>query len=246
MKKSLALALLAGCAGGASAKLELVNQTGSSSPAALLADGTSLRLKMIAVYLAEDVDPVSFDNVGQTAMIWIHPQCDGDISGCNVSGMELPANGPRVTEYFDLARPTEEVNAELSSSPADVPAGSYRFVRVELCKGLGGQTVADEPTMMWKGAGMPAELPFVSGDCARTSLPFDPPLELAAGDSVAVELGYDLNRAIVVAPAIQAQQCTRSDDGEWRCFRACAEAGSGMRACMDFPDFAPTARVIAP
>lgn len=246
MKRSLALLLLAGCTGSASAKLELANRTGAASKPgaqALLADGTSLRLKVIAVYLAEDVDPVTQHNVGQTAMIWVNPECRGDISGCNVEGFVEPAGGPRVTTFFDLARPTAEVNAELNSQPAEVMPGVYRYARVELCKGLNGESQASAPTMMWKGAGMPAELPFVSGDCGRTSLPFDPPLELVDGDAVAVELGYDLAQAVVVGAPGDVSGCTsNSIAGDPRCFRACVAVSPGVRACLDFPELTPSAQ----
>src|SRR6185436_15117013 len=111
---------VSGCMGGASARLELDNRTAAppAHAAALLADGTSLRVKLIAAYLAEDVDPVTQNNVGRTSMIWLNPECEDDIGGCNVAGIAQPA-GPRVTTYFDLARPTAEVNAELNSQ--DMP-----------------------------------------------------------------------------------------------------------------------------
>jgi hypothetical protein len=247
------IAATAACDGGATARLALTNQT--SVPrvqgAAVLADGTALRLKLIAVYLAEDVDPVTMNNVGATEMIWENPQCGGDIDGCNVDGFSQPA-GPRITSYFDLARPTAEVNAELNSQGATVTPGSYRYARVELCKAYGGEHMATVPTMMWAGPGMAAEQPFTSGDCGRTSLPFDPPLALAAGDSVEVSLGYDLGEAIVAGAPGTGQGCSFSiaghDDpgGAPHCFRACVDVDAHARVCMDFPEFAPSATATAP
>src|SRR4051794_31895323 len=83
---------LSGCVGSASARLELANNTATppAHAAALLADGTSLRLKLIAAYLAEDIDPLTQNNLGPSAMIWLNPECNGDISNCNVAGMTLP------------------------------------------------------------------------------------------------------------------------------------------------------------
>jgi hypothetical protein len=240
-------------------RLELANQTPAAAersagapggPDGVLADGTSLRLKLIAVYLAEDVDPVTQNNVGQTAMIWMNDECRGDISGCNVAGMALPP-GPRVAQYFDLARPTEEINAELNSQGQPLSPATFRYARVELCKSLGGQAQADVPTLMWRGPGMTAEQPFTSGDCGRTSAPFDPPLVLADGDAAAVSLGYDLAAAVVAgAPAAAGQGCGSSiaghDDpgGHPRCFRACVDLDPARRVCMDFPAFAPSARIL--
>jgi len=240
---------LAACTGSASARLELANQTSALSPgvAGLLADGTSLRVKLVAAYLAEDVDPVSQDNVGRSAMIWLNPECGGDISGCNVAGMALPP-GPRITQYFDLARPSAAVNAELNSQDSAIDLATYRYARVELCKSYGGQTQATVPTLMWQGPGMTAEQAFVSGDCGRTSLPFDPPLVVAAGDAVTISLGYDLASAVVAgAPHPSSPHCSFAiaghDDpgGAPHCFRACVDTAADHRVCMDFPALAPTA-----
>jgi hypothetical protein len=207
---------------------------------AALADGTSLRLKMIAVYLVEDVDPVTQNNIGSTAMVWLNPQCGGVIDGCNIDGFAEPS-GPRITSFFDLARPTAEVNAELNSQDAAVSPASYRYARVELCKAY-GQTQATAPTMMWSGPGMAAEQAFSSSDCGRTSQRFDPPLDLAAGDSVEVTLGYDLGAAIVSGPpAPPSQGGAFSIAGIAHSFRACVDVDATSRVCMDFPDFAPSA-----
>jgi hypothetical protein len=248
----IASAALSGCMGSATARLELANQT--ATPAArsadanpqVLADGTSLRLKLISVSLAPDVDPVTMDNIGESVNIWLNPECQGDNSGCNVTGFAQPA-GPRITQYFDLSRPTADVNAELNSQDATITPGTYRYARVELCKALGGQTQADVPTLMWKGPGMAAEQPFVSGDCGRTSLPFDPPLTLAAGDAVTISLGYDLAAAIVAGPPTSGTHCSLAveghDDpsGEPHCFRTCVDTAADHRVCMDFPELAPGA-----
>jgi hypothetical protein len=239
----------AGC-DGATARLTLANQTSAAKTQSLLADGTSLRLKIIAVYLAEGVDPVTMDNVGATEMIWLNPQCNDDIGGCNVDGFTQPA-GPRITDYFDLARPTAEVNAELNSQGAAVSPGTYHYARVEMCKAYGGERMPTVPTMMWAGPGMAHEQPFTSGDCGRTSLPFDPPLELAAGDSVEVTLGYDLGAAIVAGARGSGYGCSiaghNDPSGAPHCFRACVDVDATTRACMDFPDFVPSAaKVTAP
>lgn len=235
---SLALVPLLACSSGASARFELANTTaGARTTPNALPDGTSLRLKIIAVYLAEDVDPTTMNNVGATEMIWLNPQCNGDISGCNVDGFAAPS-GPRITDYFDLARPTAEVNADLNSQAVTVSPGSYKYARLELCKAYDGQNEATVPTMMWRGPGMTDEQPFTSGDCGRTSQAFDPPLALAAGDSVEVTLGYDLG-ASIVSGAPGAGGFTIAGVDHW--FRDCADLDDTHRACMDFPDFAPSA-----
>jgi hypothetical protein len=241
------LLLLVGC-GSASARLELSNQSSSlhTNGSGVLADGTSLELRMIATYLAEDVDPVTMNNVGATSMIWLAPECQGDISGCNIAGYDSPAGGPRVTKYFDLARPSEEVNAELDAQDHPIEATTYRYARIEFCKSYDGMPPS-EPTLLWAGPHMTKEEPFTSGDCGRTSLPFDPPLVVAPGDVVTVRLGYALEHAIVSGqPDPSSEHCSFTvaghDDpsGAPHCFRTCVDTDNG-HDCMDFPDFAPTA-----
>jgi hypothetical protein len=236
MRQLLFTLALTAC-GSATARLEMSNQT-PTARSSVLADGTSLRLKIIAVYLAQDVDPMTMNNIGDAANIWLNPECNGDTEGCNVAGFANPA-GPRITKYFDLARSSTEVNADLESEDLPVDPGSYKYARVDLCKAVGGETEATVPTMMWAGPGMASELPFTSGDCGRTSLPFDPPLSLAAGDAVTVDLGYDLSKAIVSgAPAPSTQYELVGSD---HFYRACEDTSDTSRVCMDFPDFAPTA-----
>jgi hypothetical protein len=210
----------------------------------VLGDGTALRLKLIAVYLTEDIDPVMQDNIGTTSMIWLNPECDGDISGCNVDGLASPPGGPRITSYFDLARPSAEVTADLHAQDTIITAATYRYARIEMCKAMPGETPTI-PTLRWAGPGM-AEQAFTSTDCTRDSIAFDPPLALVEGDAVHVELGYDLAETIVTgAPAPASQPCSSASiAGESRCFRACADTSPTTRSCMDFPAFAPTATQI--
>jgi hypothetical protein len=236
MRQLLLTFALTAC-GSATARLEMSNQT-PMARSSVLADGTSLRLKIVAIYLAEDVDPMTMNNIGSTEMIWLNPECNGDISDCNVDGFDLPA-GPRVTQYFDLARSSDEVTAELESEDLPIDPGSYRYARIELCKAYDQTTHASVPTMMWAGPGMTDEQPFTSGDCGRTSLAFDPPLAIAAGDAVTVDLGYDLGKAIVAgAPDPVSEYMLAGSD---HFYRACDDTSDASRVCMDFPDFAPTA-----
>lgn len=239
MSRAFALILLTACTGSASARLELRNDTPSARTRSLLEDGTSLRMKMVAVYLSEDIDPARHDNTGMTSMIWLNEECGGDISGCNVDAYATPAGGPRVTTFFDLARSSFEVNAEINAQDLPIEPGTYRYARVEMCKAGPGEEPS-LPTVMWRAPGMDHEASFGSTGCTRDSLPFDPPLVIGADDSVSVSLGYDLDASIVVgAPA----SCGLA--GHDRCYRACEDLADGTRACMDVPEFAPTASVDA-
>jgi hypothetical protein len=238
----IALALV-GC-GGASARLQMSNDTPLARSQDALPDGRALELKIIAAYLAADVDPVTMNNVGDTQMIWLNPQCNGEIDGCNIDGFTMPA-GPRITSYFDLARTTDEVNADLNSEDMTIASGSYKYARIELCKAYGDANVPTVPALKWAGPGMTAEQPLFSGDCGRTSLAFDPPLVLGDGDSVSISLGYNLDAALVSgAPMAGTQYSLDGDmdaDGRPHFYRACVDVSDDVRDCMDFPDFAPTA-----
>jgi hypothetical protein len=241
--KLVTLLLLGACGGGgASVHFQMSNDTASARTNSAVAGDDELKLKLIAAYLAEDVDPMTMDNVGATEMIWLNPQCQGDIENCNVSGFAQPDGGPRVTDYFDLARTSAEVNADLNSQGATIEPGSYRYARIEMCKAYVGDTQPTEPTLMWRGPGMTAEQPFTSGDCGRTSVAFDPPLVLAIGDSVAVTLGYDLDTSIVAgAPGSGYTIAGALSDGAPHYFRACEDVDADHRVCMDYPDFVPSA-----
>ncbi len=241
------LAVIAlGACNGASVRLQLSNDTSAVRSTTAATGGVVLKFKLIAAYLTEDVDPITMNNVGATEMIWINPQCADDITGCNVSGYALPSGGPRVTDFFDLARPSADVNAELNSQDNAISPGSYRYARIDMCKAYPGDPPPTDPTLMWRGPGMTSDEPYTSTDCGRTSLAFDPPLEIVAGDSVTVTLGYDLEHAIVAgAPGTSTAGYTidgaTQADGSPHFFRACDDVDATHRVCMDYPDFAPSA-----
>ena len=116
------------------------------------------------------------------------------------------------------------------------PAGTPVAVRLAPVRGGVVLEVADA------GPGMSAEQPFTSGDCGRTSAAFDPPLVLAAGDSVAVTLGYDLATSIVAGAPGQGYTIQGATiDGAPHYFRACEDIDADHRVCMDYPDFVPSA-----
>lgn len=85
---ALVSALGCGTSSSARARLELQNNTGASSLLAKAAGGLALQsiaptstsqfsAKMASVYLVEDVDPATSNNVGTIAMLWVSPHCTG-------------------------------------------------------------------------------------------------------------------------------------------------------------------------
>ncbi|MFL5301476.1 MAG: hypothetical protein ACJ79R_14145 [Anaeromyxobacteraceae bacterium] len=243
------LAALSTACGGATAKLKLRNDTPGAAAqglrSAALASSAPVTpsfvgVKLLAVYLAEDVDPRSQDNVGRTSMIWVNAQCADDISGCNVEGAagDYPH---RVSEFFDLAVGSDAVNAALNSQGRPVDPGTYRYVRMEFCKMQPGEVLA-QPNVAWQTPALPARRAFAYGACGVTSRPFETPLTLAAGDAVSVTVAYDLSTAVVSGtPSYPGDVCFGAAP-DWVCYADCVDdAAGGTRTCFNPPEFTPSA-----
>jgi hypothetical protein len=230
------------CGGSATARLKMRDATSAKAvPArsgAVAAAPSLVGYRMTAVYVSEDIDPITQDNTGRSSMIWIAPECGDDIGGCNPDGE--PGPGPRVKTYFDFAQGADKVNAQLNSQAREVTPGAYKYVRVEFCKLPGGGRPV-QPNVQWSVPGMAAPRSYSFGMCGVTSKAFATPMALAAGDSLEVTLDYDLAQ-LVVSGEPQAQggsQCL-GQAGAQRCFLDCADVG-GVRYCMDAPQFSPSA-----
>lgn len=240
------LLLATGCSQGrATASLAMRNATGSGTASRLAAaagpsapmagDATfvafsRLDLKLVAVYLAEDVDPQTQDNIGQTAMIYLNPECAGDISGCG------PAStyAHQVTTFFDFAQPSAAVNAALNAQQNAIEPATYRYARMEFCKYGPGE----EPNLRWQVPGMSAPATGLFNTCGVTSQPFATPLTLKDGDTVVVELAYDLSQAAMVGTAGGSPATLVDAAGVPHFFMTCVEE-AGHRACLQVPEFVP-------
>jgi hypothetical protein len=151
-------------------------------------DADVFDMKLVAIYLAEDVDPVSQDNRGLTSMFYLNPQClNDDISNCG-TGVDLKY---QVTDFFHYAQNSSLVNAEINAQQRSIqwfdPSGfktsiTYRFVRIENCKFGAGP-----PNLRFKGGNMTTSHSFAVDACGIT-FPIDPPL-------VNLILGYNNNNA---------------------------------------------------
>jgi len=241
---SFALALVA-CGGGqATVKHELANATPGVGLAALrlpdaasklasdavYAAPTMLEVKLVAVYLSEDIDAQQ-NNVGANAMIYLNPECAGDISSCGVD----PSMPHVVQTFFDFAAPSDEVNAAINAQGNAISVGTFRYARMEFCKyGTGGTE-----NLRWQTSAMPAPAEDVYPGCGTTSAPFDVPLVLAAGDSVAVTLSYDLSTAAMIGSPGVGDKDVVDTAGNAHVFQYCHD-DSGVRSCLQIPDFNPS------
>ncbi len=155
---------------------------------------SSFGMKLIAAYLAEDVDPVTQNNVGATEMIYLNPACGDDIGHCELSpgtAFDGTTFTRFVNDYFDFNASSDAVNAAIGSQRRAIPPGTYRYTRLEFCKGNEGHA----PNVRWAADGLtPRE--FFSGGCGVTSAPLSVPLAVATGQAIDVMLSYDLSRAV--------------------------------------------------
>jgi hypothetical protein len=87
-------------------------------------------MKMIAVYIVPDIDPVTSNPKGYSPLIWLNSQCNGDIANCSIQ----PPYTNIVTNFFDFSKGTESVNAFLNSQPISIPPGTYKYIKMEFCK----------------------------------------------------------------------------------------------------------------
>ena len=236
------------CGGSATASLKMRNDTAIARLGALQDAATSggagdaayvtpavLGIKLVAVYIAEDVDPVTQNNRGNTAMIWLNGECADDIEHCG------PASTMQrvITTFFDFAQGTAAVNAALNGQGRKVEPGTYRYARVEFCKYGPG----DQPNVRWQAGTMAAARGFTWGTCAVTSQPFASPLQLADGDSVEVTLAYDLAKVAMegTPPAGNGPGQLVDGTGAARWFSDCVDH-DGLRTCIDWPEFTPSAQ----
>jgi hypothetical protein len=193
---------------------------------------TTFGIKLIAAYLSEDINPDTGNNVGNTAMIYLNSTCADDIMHCDISGGTAEDGNPMslvVTDYFDLALPSAEVNAALNAQGRSITAGTYRYARLEFCKYNSG----DANNLSWGltaagGAADDFTSEFQRNMCTVNSAAFAEPIAIAAGDTVTVSIAYSL------ADSVKQVEAESS-------FGDNCKTESGSRYCFTIPTFTPSA-----
>lgn len=223
------ISLLSACGKStATAKLQFVPQSTANTNSktnALIGDdypASTFKMKMIAAYLSEDVDPITQNNVGATQMIWVAPECADDLMHCNISTGTAEDGLPWsniVTTFFDFSN-TESAAATLNQQNREVTTGIYRYVRLEFCK-----TNPDGyDNVQWASDAVGVtDASFKIDHCGVNSKVFDPPLEINAGNSVTVSLNYSLDDVV-------SEQNWNSNN--------CVNG-----YCFELPQFSPSATV---
>lgn len=151
--------------------------------------------KLVQIYLNEDVGANGYDNVGSSAYIWINPVCG--IEESEDGTRHIANNGncdtTKIEEFFEFARPTAEVNASLNSQESPVRAGTYRYIRLQVCD----NTIAENNIKFTAAAaGLTTAFTGRTNNCILKPVKIDPPLEVAEGDVVKLSLNYNLNKAL--------------------------------------------------
>jgi hypothetical protein len=132
-------------------------------------------------------------------LIWANPDCAIKTSQTEIDEKEYEYDSPsdctddQVDSFFELARPTEEVNAELNSQPYKILPGTYHYVQLGFCedsaKSRNGRFQAD---------GMSEPYETILGGCGLSSLRADPPIVVTEGQSIIVSLTYDLTNTVYI------------------------------------------------
>jgi len=186
---------------------------------------TTFKMKLIAAYLTEDIDPTTYSNVGITSRFFENEACGGDLKHCDISGGDSEDGTPLtkiVTDFFDFS-PGVDVNAALNAQNNPIEATSYKYVRLEFCKYNHENTA----NIQWGGTfggDTVTGASFAENSCTVNSAKLDPALTVAAGDSATVTLDYSVANAV-----------TDSGTGA-----NCATAG-GHNYCFTLPTFTPSA-----
>ena len=164
---------------------------------------TAYGLKMLKVYVSPDQQGATSAPAG---LIWKNAACSVSSSSSTIDGKEFTydyaADGCTddiVTTYFDLARATDAVNAELTSTKYKILPGTYNYVQIEFC--VGG---AKSKNVQFQADGMASVYQITRNTCGVSSAKADPPIVVAEGESVTVSLSYDLSGIIFQRSTITA------------------------------------------
>jgi hypothetical protein len=199
---------------------------------------SAFAVKLTAIYLVEDQEDATAEgdwlgnNIGNQVRVWIDPACGEDVSDESCAG----------AGYFDLNRPSAEVNAALNAQAANAVPGTYRYMKVAL---LGVQQKSANTLLNARWADAASSTPEQEFASLQTEwgVPFTTPLVLAAGDSVTATITYDLSSMVYRGSDAQEKlagqgkyQPNRADD--------CAGAEGAPRTCIEFPALTASASKI--
>jgi len=176
-------------------------------------------MKILQVYVSPDEQGATSAPAG---LIWKNSACSITSSTSTIGDKDFAydsvADGCTddiVSTYFDLARTTDAVNAELTSTKYNILPGTYSYVQFGFC--VGGPK---SKNMQFQAEGMTSTYEITRGTCGISSAKADPAIVVAEGESVTVSLNYDLSGIIFQPSTISANDyCyTNAASTLQRCF----------------------------
>jgi len=209
-----------------------------------------LRMKLLAVYLANDVEPellrpmygsqvASQDLDGNLTQamnerrIYTNAECDPDgdgfIDDCDITGGWKFPN--QVRGWLDLVDNTAAIARLLYPFRHFVAPGAYRHVVVQTCL----QNLDNGTYFAFRGGTMEQEAYFSVPACFHLTSPLPEPVTIRDGDEVTVTLAYKLDGVLQTVPKGDVSLLT----GEWTCAVSDADVNA---VCVRIPAFTPTAR----
>jgi hypothetical protein len=129
-------------------------------------------------------------------LIYLNPQCNGDLGSC---GITVGTNTNIITDFLDLAQETELVNLDLDAQSYKVPAGSYKYLRVDLCS----TTTGSLNNVAFEAPGMDDRHAFRKDNISSVLLSPDTPLVVVAGTTTKCKISYSLSNLVQIFDTAQ-------------------------------------------
>lgn len=206
--------------------------TDSSSPQKCWTP-TYYGLKMLSVYVSPDSEGAKTAPGG---LIWSNPACPTHTSNTEVGtgddqktyeyDVQDDCTDDAVSSYFDFARTSTAVNADLNSQDRKIPPGTYNYVQMAFCIGS-----AKSKNLQFKADGMTDNYSMSINKCGVVSDKLSDPIVLGEGESVDVSVTYDLSQILYQSGSYKdSSYCYISSDG------------SDVRCVSDFRSLKPSAK----
>lgn len=226
-----------------SLKIKFANSTTALSRLAFSAP-SELKVKLKSIIIVEDKEGASADsgwngnNRGNAIKVWANPSCstatsggDGVTFGEIKSDAECAAAG---ITYFDLNRPTEDVNTDLNSQSAAVPAGTYNYIKMSFLGEQQGPNNTYE-NVSWAHSGSSTAAQEYASIRTEFSAMFSSAVTVAAGQKITVTLDYNLAESVTTGLAGAGEEKV-AGQGTYQPGRY-DDCESGKSVCFDMPGF---------
>lgn len=189
---------------------------------------TIYQIKLVAFYLTEDIDPVTWDNVGGAVRIWTSSKCDEDLHQC---GIDPATAGPYVVDYFDLAQGSAAVNEAFkgytrTSKNDRISAGTYRYLRMDFSGKVTDEN-ANFPNLKFGTT----EAHEVRAQDSGFTVKLPEPLVIKDGESFNVDLAYNLENSFYESASYYTMPEEAQTAGKW----TCKERGEGVPCIVEAP-----------